>query len=421
MEHAALLSVPTYFAILVAIWIGAKLVGELAERIGQPAVLGELVAGVLLGGSVLHVIPVNDPFLHIMAEIGVCILLFEVGLETSLSEMLAVGPRSFLVAVIGVAFPFLFGYLYTASLGPANIVFAGITPEMHSVTSIFVGATLTATSVGITARVLSDLKVLSTREAKIILGAAVIDDVIGIVILSVVSSLAGQVASGSGMGVSAMGILQTAVVAFGFLVVAFLVGDRLSKPLFRLVDKMRVRGILLLSALSFALLLAYLADLAGSAMIIGSFAAGMVLARTNHFETIGTRLKPVADVFTPIFFVTVGAAVDVTLFNPIPVQNRPVLIFSLVLILLAAGGKLLAGLGALGSRSDKTLIGIGMIPRGEVGLIFAQQGLAAGVLDSQLYSAVTIMVIVTTFMAPPLLKWRIARSQSIREQTPNAT
>jgi Kef-type K+ transport system membrane component KefB len=238
-------------------------------------------------------------------------------------------------------------------------------------------------------------------ESRIIIGAAVIDDVLGLVILAVVSGLAG------GATVTALGVTRTFVVAVGFLVVAVVIGNYVAPKLFTLIDRMSVRGVLLVSAFSFALLFAALADKAGSAMIIGSFAAGIVLSSTNQFDLIVERIEPVADVFTPIFFVSVGAAVNVHLFNPFSdVFNASVITVGGILIAVAVVGKILAGyvVGWGGTKVNRLAIGIGMVPRGEVGLIFADIGRRAGILSPETFSAILIMVIVTTFIAPPLLK-----------------
>ena len=393
------------FFALIAILVLAKVLGELAERRGQPAVLGELVAGVILGASVLGVIPASGELydiIHVLAEIGVVLLLFEIGLETDLKEMFRVGPAAARVALIGVFLPFLLGFLYWYLARPS----IGIRPTgvSFAVVAIFVGATLTATSVGITARVLSDLSRMHTREARIIIGAAVIDDVLGIVILAVVSGMVG----GAALGV--LSITKIFVFAVGFLVLAVVLGTRFAPAIFDFVDRMRTRGVLLVAAFCFALGIAALADLAGSAMIIGAFAAGLVLSSTNQFDAVVERVEPVADIFTPIFFVAVGAPVNVRLFIPGTADfDLGVLGVGLVLTVIAIVGKLVAGLGVTRPDTSKLLVGVGMVPRGEVGLIFASIGLTAGILSGSVYSAILIMVILSTFIVPPALKVLFAR------------
>ncbi len=399
-EHEEL-EISHVFLVLIAILLTGKLFGELAERIRQPAVLGELIAGVVLGGSVLGVIPPGgtplNEIIHVFAEIGVSILLFEIGLETDLKEMFRVGPSASIVALIGVVLPFFFGFLYWYLADPT----IGAQPEGVSLVqiAIFVGATLTATSVGITARVLSDLQKMHTQEARIVIGAAVIDDVLGIVILAVVAGMA------AGAAVSVLGVGKIFLFAVGFLVVAVIIGNRAAPFLFNMVDRMRVRGVLLVSAFCFALLLAALADLSGSAMIIGAFAAGIILSSTNQFDAVVERIEPVADVFTPIFFVAVGAPVNVNLFIPGSEDfSRAVLVVGGLLTVIAILGKLVAGLGVRGKGVSRLAVGVGMVPRGEVGLIFAAIGLQEGILSNAVYSAILIMVMVTTFIVPPLLK-----------------
>jgi len=388
--------VARFFLVLAAILVAAKLFGELAERVGQPAVLGELLAGVLLGGSVLGIVPAGGPeaeVIHVLAELGVLLLLFEIGLETDLREMFRVGPAALAVAMVGIALPFAFGYLFWryaphAASGSGDLVTA----------AIFIGATLTATSVGITARVLSDLGRMNTAEARIIIGAAVIDDVLGLVILSVVTGVA------AGAAVSFLGILWTLAVAVGFLVVAVLLGRFLAPRLFDVIDLMRVRYVLVVASIAFALGLAALAGLAGSALIIGAFAAGIILSGTNQFDTIEHEIRPVASMFTPIFFVSVGSSVNLALLNPSTPAARATLLVAGALILLAVIGKVAAGWAAPWIRFRRLVVGIGMVPRGEVGLIFADIGRRSGVLGDEVFGAVLLMVMVTTFIAPPALK-----------------
>jgi Kef-type K+ transport system membrane component KefB len=388
--------VARFFLVLAAILVAAKLFGELAERIGQPAVLGELLAGLLLGGSVLGIVPadgVEAELIHVLAELGVLLLLFEIGLETDLREMFRAGPVSLAVAAVGIVLPFAFGYLFWryaphAASGSGDLVTA----------AIFIGATLTATSVGITARVLSDLGRMSTPEARIIIGAAVIDDVLGLVILSVVTGLA------AGAAVTVFGVLRTLSVAVGFLLVAVVLGRFVAPRLFDVIVRMQVRYVLVVAAIAFALGLAALAGLAGSAVIIGAFAAGLVLSGTNQFDTIEHEVKPVASIFTPIFFVSVGSSVNLALLNPSTPAARATLVVAAALILLAVVGKIAAGWAAPWAKFRRLVVGVGMVPRGEVGLIFADIGRRAGVLGDEVFGAVLLMVMVTTFIAPPALK-----------------
>ncbi|HEV2064052.1 MAG TPA: cation:proton antiporter [Thermoanaerobaculia bacterium] len=386
MEHAAhgMAIGPLLLAVGCAL-LGAKIFGELAERVGQPSVLGELLAGVLFGSSVLGLVPLSDG-LTLFAEVGVIVLLFEVGLETSLTELLKVGGPAAAVAIAGMILPFGGGYAITRLLGYERL------------TAIFVGAALTATSIGITARVLSEMKALATREGQIILGAAVIDDVLGLVVLAVVVEVARTGKVDAGSAAKATGL------ALGFLVVAILVGIPLGSRLISVVGRANVRGVLLSAAVAFAFLLAWSAGQAGSAPIVGAFAAGLVLARTNRRHDIEHALKPVVDIFAPIFFVVVGAQVDVRLLNPADPANRPALLLALGLTAIGVAGKFLAGFCAWGGPIRRAFIGAGMVPRGEVGLIFAAMGKSSGALPEGVFVAVVITVFATTFLAPPLLK-----------------
>jgi Kef-type K+ transport system membrane component KefB len=381
MEHGEL---GTFLLAFAAALLGGKLLGELCEKLGQPAVLGELLAGVLLGPSMLGLVPLSFGIL-LVAEIGVLLLLFEVGLETDLGELMKVGGSAAAVAVVGMVLPFLGGYLLTRLAGFATL------------TAIFVGAALTATSIGITSRVLSEIKMLASREGQIILGAAVADDILGLVVLAVVSQIA---ATGS---VSVGQAARSAGLSFGFLLVAIVVGMPLGRLLVRHIGRASVRGILVAVSVAFALLAALGAQMAGSAAIVGAFAAGLVLARTDRGNDIHNAVRPIVDVFAPVFFVSIGAQVDVGYLNPFVATNRPALLLALGLTAVGALGKFAAGYAAWGGVR-RSFIGAGMIPRGEVGLIFAQIGKQNGALPEPVFIAVVVAVFVTTFVTPPLLK-----------------
>ena len=402
-----------FFLVLAGMLVAAKLAGELCERAGQPAVMGELIAGVLLGAGGLGLIPTATgdpltPVVRLFAEVGVVVLLFEIGLETDLKAMTRVGPAATAVAVVGVAVPFALGAAYWAS------GLHGVEPSKAGrlITAVFVGATLTATSVGITARVLSDLRILHSLEARLILGAAVIDDVIGLVILGVVSGLA------AGAAPCVAGAARVLAVAAGFLAAAVWLGLRVTPGLFALVDRMRVRGVLVVAAFAFLLVLCALAERAGSALIIGAFAAGLILSETNQFDAIEERIKPVADIFTPIFFLSVGAAVDLRVFDLRLPANRATLAIGGVLLLIALVGKLASGWAVPWRRFNRLAVGVGMAPRGEVGLVFAQIGLAAGVLSGRLYSAILFVVVATTLVTPPLLRGAFGRGATVEDELP---
>ena len=381
MAHGELGSLLLAFA---AALLGAKLLGELCERIGQPPVLGELLAGVVLGPSLLGLVPPAGGIL-LLAEIGVILLLFEVGLETDLEELVRVGGAAMAVAVVGMVLPFLGGYLLTVAAGFSKL------------TAIFVGAALTATSIGITSRVLSELNALRTREGQIILGAAVADDILGLVVLAVVSQIA---ATGT---VSTWDAGRAAILSFAFLALALVVGMPLGRVLVRVVGRAAVRGVLVAVSIAFALLAAYGAQAAGSAAIVGAFAAGLVLARTDRRRDIQKAVGPIVDVFAPVFFVVVGAQVELRYLDPTVAENRQALLLASGLIVVGIVGKFAAGFVAWGGVR-RSFIGAGMIPRGEVGLIFAQIGKQNGALPEPVFIAVVLAVFATTFVTPPLLK-----------------
>ena len=379
-------AVPQFVGLLAVVLATAKLLGWLAGRIGQPAVLGELVAGVVLGTSVLGLVDSHDKVLHVLAELGVLLLLFEIGLETDLAKLLHVGVSSTLVAVVGVVLPFALGYAVAHFAAASELV------------CVLAGATLTATSVGITARILSDLGRLHEPESQIVLGAAVIDDVVGLVILAVVKVLTG------GNEITAGGVALIVLQAFGFLAVALVVGRLVMPPLIDRLTKTPILGPELVVGVIVAFGLAWLADLAGSALIIGSFVAGLLLRETAARHTIEKGTHSLGMFFVPIFFVSVGAAVDIRSFDPTNAENHSALRLGGLLIVAAVIGKFAAGYAPVRFRGNKAVIGVGMIPRGEVGLIFAKMGLDSKVFKAEEFAAVTLMVMVTTFLAPPLLR-----------------
>ena len=372
---------------VIAVLLGAKLLGAFANRLGMPAVLGELLAGVVLGASCLNVLHPDDPIMHALSELGVLILLFEIGLHTDLRSLAKVGGTASTVGLVGVALPFALGFWVSRALG------------VDTLPAIVCGAALTATSIGISARVLSDLGQLDSPEGQVVLGAAVLDDVVGLIILSVVSGLA------AGGHVDALGVARTAAVAVGFIVAALIVGGLIAGPAFRQVSKMeRDGGLMGPMGLAFALAMAYLADAAGSAMIVGAFAAGLVLHGRPQRKAIEQSVTTLGQYLVPIFFATVGASVDVK-----SLAGADILMIGGALVVVGVLAKVAAGYAPWWFRGRKLMVGVAMVPRGEVGLIFAQVGLAAGALDVRLFSALTLMVMVTTFIAPPVLGRLTAR------------
>lgn len=403
-QHADPIAAVVLF--LAIILVGAKLGGDLAVRLDQPAVLGELVFGILLGNLPLLGVSVFEPIRHdttidMLSRLGVILLLFEVGLESTVAQMLRVGWSSLLVAVIGVAFPFALGWGVGAWLLPHESVY------VHA----FLGATLTATSVGITARVLQDLKKSQTGESRIILGAAVIDDVLGLLILAVVAGIIAAADRGGSMSYGDISLILGKAVLF--LVGSLALGRVVSRRLFGLVSRLRARGVLLAIGLSFCFLLSFLASAVGLAPIVGAFSAGLILEDVHYQElsdkeehTLEELVHPISAFLVPVFFVLMGMRTDLASFLQPGVAG-----LALVITVTAILGKQFAGLGVITKGIDRVTVGIGMIPRGEVGLIFANIGLTlvvAGerIVNDATFSAVVVMVVCTTLVTPPALRWR---------------
>jgi Kef-type K+ transport system membrane component KefB len=388
---------------LAVILAAAKLGGHLAVR------LGELVVGIALGNLDLFGITwfrglAGNPTIGVLAQVGVVILLFQVGLESTVRDMLRVGVPSLLVAVLGVVTPFALGWGVGAWLLPHESVYA------HA----FLGATLTATSVGITARVLADIGKSQTPEARVILGAAVIDDVLGLVILAVIGGIIVGVDRGQPLSLAETGLVLGKATLFLFGALGL--GVALSPHLFGLASRLRGSGVLLATALVVCFSFSYVAAAIGLAAIVGAYAAGLVLEDV-HFREFAQRgerhlkdlIEPIASFLVPIFFVLMGLRVDLRSF-----AQPEVLGLAAMLIVAAIAGKQACALGAVGGGLDRLSIGIGMIPRGEVGLIFASIGatLTVGgqaVISPAVFSAVVVMVVVTTLVTPPALAWSLSR------------
>jgi Kef-type K+ transport system membrane component KefB len=402
--------------VLSLIIIAAKLGGEVLGRLGQPPVLGELLMGVLLGNLGIFGITALEPLresamLRVVAEIGAILLLFEVGVESDLLQLLAVGWSSLVVAMLGVIAPMILGYVVSSLL----------LPDANWLTHLFVGGTLTATSVGITARVLKDLGKANTREARIILGAAVADDVIGLVVLAVVSGLvtAATASSGTGSGISLGAVLWIVLKASLFLSLAVVVGRFWSQRIFVHAVKLQVPGVLVGLCLCFCFIVSAISGFVGLAPIVGAFAAGIVLEEVHYhpFRERGERkveelLFPITTLIVPTFFVMMGFRVDLKSF-----ASPTVLGFAALITLVAIAGKQICGLGVLERGLDRLAIGVGMIPRGEVGLIFAGIGATltlAGkpILSPTTFSALVLMIMLTTFITPPLLKMVFERKST---------
>ena len=406
----------------LAVVLGAaKLGGDLATRAGQPSVLGELIFGVLLGNLPLCGITAFDAIKHdatidMLARLGVIILLFEVGLESTIAQMMKVGLSSFVVASVGVVTPFALGWGVSAWL----------LPHASEYVHAFIGASLTATSVGITARVLKDLNRSQSDEARIILGAAVIDDVMGLIVLAVVTGVIA--AADHGAALSNMSIAMMLLKAVVFLFGSLWLGTKLSPRAFALASRLKARGVLLAVGLIFCFALSWLASAIGLAPIVGAFAAGLILERV-HYQDFTDRgehqleelVQPISSFLVPVFFVLMGMHTDLASFA------RPgVLGLALALIAAAVVGKQACYFGVTAKGIDRLSVGIGMIPRGEVGLIFANIGLGLTVrgervIDAASYSAVVVMVIATTMITPPALKWSLNRSRKLSASVPVAS
>ncbi|MBW4577303.1 MAG: cation:proton antiporter [Aphanothece sp. CMT-3BRIN-NPC111] len=423
---------------LVVIYLASKIGGELSNWLGLPPVLGELVGGVVVGVSALHLLVfpesgadisnsaiatflqlstglspeavattfhTQSEVISVLAELGVLILLFEIGLESNLKELLEVGFQATIVAVVGVVVPFAAG---TVGL----MVLFGV----PAVPAIFAGAALTATSIGITSKVLSELGRLTSKEGQIILGAAVMDDVLGIIVLAVVASLAktGEV--------DVVNVCYLIISASVFLVGAILLGNFFNKSFVAIANKLKTRGQLVIPALIFAFILSYIAAAIHLEAILGAFAAGLVFDETDKRKELQKQVIPIADILVPIFFVTVGAKTNLGVLNPAIPSNREGLIIAIFLITVGILGKVVTGLTVFGQPNiNRLAIGVGMIPRGEVGLVFAGVGSASGVLSESLEAAIIMMVILTTFLAPPLLRvvFNKGTPVSTQTQTPN--
>jgi Kef-type K+ transport system membrane component KefB len=413
---------------LVVIYLASKFGAEVARRLDFPPVLGELVAGTIVGVSALHlaifpeaglsasdslimtalqglnqltpdaltrIFESQSEVISVLAEIGVVILLFEIGLESDLRQLKEVGIQATVVACVGVAAPFAAGT-------------AGLMMLFHvaAIPAIFAGAALTATSIGITSKVLSELGQLKSKEGQIIVGAAVIDDVLGIIVLAVVASLAktGEV--------DIANVIYLIVSATAFLMGSILLGGIFNKSFVAIVNRLKTRGNIVIPAFIFAFFMAFLGNAIHLEAILGAFAAGLVLDETDARNELDELIKPIADLLVPIFFVTVGARADLGVLNPSVPENRAGLLIAVFLVGVAIVGKLVTGWAVFGLPGiNRVAIGVGMIPRGEVGLVFAGIGSASGILDKPLEVSIIIMVILTTFLAPPFL--RVAFGQTI--------
>ena len=404
----------------LVIFVAARLLAELLVRLQLPTILGELIAGVIIGASGLHLIVPPDtqaavsqgllqlvgsladirpdavaqiyaesfPSLQTVAGLGLFALLFLTGLESDLDELVAVGAQATTVAVAGVALPFALGTAGLMALFHVEVIPA-----------VFAGASMTATSIGITASVFGELKMLRSREGQIVIGAAVLDDILGIVILAVVVSLAGG-------GSLAIGpILKLVAAAVVFVVVAIGL-SRTAAPAFDwLIDRLQAPGDVAVASFVVLTLCCFAATAIGLEAALGAFAAGLILSKSNHSHAIEAAVKPVVALFATIFFVLIGTGMDLSVLNPLDPANRSGLVVALFLLVVAIAGKVAAGWSFLSQQpTDRLVVGLGMMPRGEVGLIFLGLGTQAHLLSPALEAAILLMVIGTTFLAPVLLR-----------------
>ncbi|MBB6183042.1 cation:proton antiporter [Oleiagrimonas soli] len=397
MHHASDILL-TLFIIFVAAQIGS----EIAQRLKMPGVVGEIAAGCIIGPSLLGWITLDqiapgEP-LDALAEIGVVLLLFSVGLETRLEDLKKVGKSAFLVGVLGVIIPFAAGVLWAHGSGFAWVK------------SMFVAAAFVATSAGITARVLQELGVLRRTESRVILGAAVIDDILAMLLLGVVSSLQG------GGEINVQSLLFTLLGAVGFLAIFGWAGTQMARRRSYWLDKPINSHSPLTIVLALCLGLAFLSTKFGLAAIIGAFLAGMIASETKQREILEKRTEPLLALLTPFFFVVTGAKVNLT-----ELASWDAVWMLLVVTVIAILSKLLGGfLGslALGKRGA-LIVGFGMVPRGEVGVVIAALGLAAGVFSERVYAVIVAMSLLTAVVTPPVLSMLLKRSD--KEPSPPAT
>jgi len=376
---------------LFLIFASAKLLGEVFERFKQSAVIGEILAGVILGPQVFNLIGTSEIF-PVLAQIGAIILLFTIGLQTKVEEMMSVGRTSLIVAFLGVIFPFIFGYLYILII------------DHTTVEAMFIGAAMVATSVGITARVFADLGIIEAKVARVILGAAVIDDVIGLVVLAIVT----------GLGKGTLSFVKIGLIvleAVGFIAFLIIIGRKVVHRMIPRVASFRTRDAVFSLAILFCLFLSAVASYIDLAAIVGAFLAGMVLAELNIEFNLSVKTESLYNFLVPFFFVILGSWVDLSIFA------KPALLWAaLIITVFAILGKLIGcGLGALNlGKKDAVVVGFGMVPRGEVGMIIASIGMSMKAITSDLYTVIIFMVMATTLITPPILR---GLTKNVRSET----
>jgi len=404
----------------ILIFIAARTLAEFLVRFELPTILGELLAGVIIGASGLHLlvppetqvqlsgafsdavaglahIPPNEipdiynetfGALHAVSNLGLYSLLFLTGLESELDELMAVGAQAFSVAVVGVVLPFALGTLGLMALF-----------HVDPIQAIFAGASMTATSIGITASVFGELGYLRTREGQIVIGAAVLDDILGIVILAVVVSLA------AGGTLEIAPIVQLVVAAVLFVVVALVLSRKAAPAFDWVIDQLKAPGGKLVGSYLLLGASCFVATAIGLEAALGAFAAGLIASTSKHREEIQVAVTPIVGLFATVFFVLVGAGMDLSVINPSDPASRSALVIAGFMFVVAIIGKVAAGWAVFGKqKTNHLVVGLGMLPRGEVGLIFLGLGTAANLLSPGLEAAILLMVIGTTFLAPVLLR-----------------
>jgi len=389
-----------HILLLIAIVLVAARIGsEVAHKLKQPPVLGELIAGVIIGPSLLGWVE-PDEALMMLAEVGAVLLLFEIGLEHDVTELFKVGRPAMLLTAGAVTIPFLGGLGAALAFG------------MELLPALFIGGMLTATSIGITARVLTDLGKMNTKEARIIIGAAVMDDVVALMLMAVIMGLV------SGEGASAQDVVRHIGLAVLFLVGSILVGNRFAARLLRWLQRLESRGVLNVTAFVFCFLMASGAHLVGLSPIIGAFAAGLVLARTEQVMHVREKIEASADLLILIFFVMLGVSVEIRALNPFGSGNVSMILLGLSLIAVALVAKGVSGFVVFGEDVRRSALGIGMMPRGEVLMTFAAVGLAAEVFDQTLYGFMVLLVLASSLVAPPLLERALKRVSPLEGPPP---
>ncbi len=386
------MSLETFLFQLIIILVVAKVFGQIMHRLGQPFVLGELLGGAIFGMYGLGLIEEHH-LTELLAQIGLIILLFEIGLETDLDTLIKLGPRSMMVAIAGIILPFLGGFFFAQTMG------------LETLPALLIGGALSATSIGISIRALAELGESKSVEGQVVLGAALIDDVVGLLILAIITTLASSAANPEA-SLDVLGLVVTLL----FPILAVVIGSWFTKPMIKWVDGMTVRGAMVIFSLVLAFSFAYIAELIGSSPIIGAFAAGLILARTHRSNEIETRLKPIADFFTPIFFVSIGASLNIQLLNPFNLENHSILLIALGLSVVGFFTKFASGFACRGKGIRHAIIGVSMVPRGEVVLIFANMGLTHGLLTGEWFAVLILLIFATATSAPFVLKQIVGKS-----------